>query len=115
MKRMYGTAFRKSGTGVALKMKHVDVPMSSYVFRENFLSLFPEISQRKIGSKRIRCQVSSQALEKVLGKDWHIYRYPASSTQVRVIGNVILLYRAKSVEDGRIFRYFMKGLYACVI
>ena len=66
-----------------------------------FLSLFPGY----VDAKRIKVEVSSESLEDVLGKNWNVYKYANSSTQIRIIGNVSLLYRRKMFPPKTFTRY----------
>ena len=80
---------------MSVTRKHVDLPMNIEVFRSLFSRYFTGFSTKQIISKKIRTQVSSQQLEEVFGADWHVVTFPNSSTQIKVIGNIVLLYRQK--------------------
>ena len=103
--RMTSGGVKKGSTSVCYKRKAVDLPVTPQVFKKFFLSLFPGNVQRRTKSKQIKTEVSSDSLAEVFGKNWQIFRFPNSSTQIKVIGNVVLLYRMKVARCDWTFRY----------
>ena len=94
--RITSLGFCMYGATVAVTKKHVDLPLSLPVFRENFLRFFPGISTKNIRMKSARAQVSSENLDEVFGRHWNIVKFTNSSTQVKVFRNIVLLYRQKT-------------------
>ena len=93
--RIYAAGFRMHGGKVCLTRKHVDLPLSIQAFRQYFMRFFPECSERNLHGKRIKTAVPSRELEAVFGIKWNVVKFENSSTQIKVIGDVVLLFREK--------------------
>ena len=94
-KRLCSFGLRNYGGSICLTRKHIDLPLSVGVFQKNFSSLFPDWKTLGRHRKRLRSEISVENLTKIFGKDWNLQKFHNSSTQVKIIGTVVLLYRQK--------------------
>ena len=100
LKRLSASSFGYCGQRVNIKASSVDLPINPQVFHEIF-----ELDYK--GENDFKATVRVSDLDKVFGSDWHILNFASSFTRKRILGNVSLHYRKKTLvkNDGNDHRY----------
>ena len=73
----------------------IDMPLGLNKFKFLFLNMLPSLEQNcKLPMK---CELTINELDLVLGSNWSIYRKTNSTTQQRILGKISLNYRCKTI------------------
>ena len=87
-----------NATGIT-KKSVVDLPLSRQTFEIMFVSKLPVLNLKS--KSAVSCNLSIKQLDTIFGPNWSIYNQLNSTTQQRIIEDVSLLYRIKTMQGIR--------------